>query len=324
MLSTVSCTFFTPGLTPAVSVAVPAIVIGKLARPLGKKNTCAKVGVVMDVSGGFPSALSVNGTMVDKPVVDLRCLKDRNFGVGVVMVSGIGAILYSTSVIIPVMAQQWFGYTALLAGLLLSPGAAVMLVLIPLSARLVLPKIQTRLVIAFGFFVLGCSAAYAYRLTPQMDFWTLAMFRAYQTVGLAFLFVPNSTLSYSSLPRSLNADATALYSMFRNIAGSVGIAVITALGAERLQAHRAFLAEHLSPYDQPYQDLLARHTATLKAMGLSAAGAHDAAMGLINRTLNQQAAILSYMDLFAYTALAAFALVPLTLLFRSGTVGRAR
>ena len=58
-----------------------------------------------------------------------------------------------------------------------------------------------------------------------MDFWTLALFRAFQTVGLAFLFVPNSTLSYSTLPRSLNADATALYSMFRNISGSIGIAV---------------------------------------------------------------------------------------------------
>ena len=180
--------------------------------------------------------------MVEKPVVDLRCLKDRNFGVGVVMVSGIGAILYSTNVIIPVMAQQWFGYTALLAGLLLSPGAAVMILFIPIVARLVLPNVQTRFVIAFGFFVLGCSAVFAHRLTPQMDFWTLASFRAFQTVGLAFLFVPNSTLSYSTLPRSLNADATALYSMFRNIFGSIGIAVITALGAERQQAHRAYLA----------------------------------------------------------------------------------
>jgi DHA2 family multidrug resistance protein len=260
--------------------------------------------------------------MVEKPVVDLRCLKDRNFGVGVLMVSGIGSILYSTSVIIPVMAQQWFGYTAYLAGLLLSPGAAVMLVLIPVSARLVLPNVQTRFVIAFGFFALGASSAYAYQLTPQTDFWTLATFRAFQTVGLAFLFVPNSTLSYSSLPRSLNADATALYSMFRNISGSVGIAVITALGAQRLQAHRAYLAEHLSPFDQPYRDLLAHQTQALEDMGHTAARAHDMAMGLINQTLNQQAAILSYMDLYAYTALAAFTLVPLTLLFRSGIVGR--
>ena len=229
-----------------------------------------------------------------------------------------------TSVIIPVMAQQWFGYTALLAGLLLTPGAAVMLLLIPVSARLVLPYVQTRYVIAFGFFVLGCSSAFAYHLTPQMDFWTLAWVRAFQTVGLAFLFVPNGTLSYSSLPRSQNADATALYSMFRNIFGSIGIAVITALGAERLQVHRAYLSQHLSPYDQPYQELLARHTQTLQAMGHMPNQAHDTAMALINATLTKQAAILSYMDLYAYTALAAFCLIPFTLLFRAGIVGRAR
>ena len=87
----------------------------------------AAVGIV----GGIAWLL-----LVEKPVVNLRCLKDRNFGVGVVMVSGIGAILYSSNVLIPVMAQQWFGYTALLAGLLLSPGAAVMILFIPIVARL--------------------------------------------------------------------------------------------------------------------------------------------------------------------------------------------
>jgi len=220
------------------------------------------------------------------------------------------------------MAQQWFGYTALLAGLLLSPGAAAMIVFIPIVARIVLPNVQTRYVIAFGFTVLGCSVAIGYRLTPQMDFWTLASFRAFQMMAFGFLFVPNSTLSYSSLPRSLNADATALYSMFRNISGSVGIAVITAVGAERQQVHRAYLAGHLTPYDQPYQDTLGRYTQTLRSMGHTGASAHDAAMGLINRTLNLQAAILSYMDLYAYIALAAFCLVPLTLLFRAGVVGR--
>jgi MFS transporter, DHA2 family, multidrug resistance protein len=262
--------------------------------------------------------------MVEKPVVNLRCLKDRNFGVGVVMVSCIGAILYSSSVLIPVLAQQWFGYTALLAGLLMSPGAAVMIVLIPIVARLVLPNVQTRFVIAFGFLALGFSSLFAAHLTPQMDFWTLALFRAFQTFGLAFLFVPNSTLSYSSLPRTLNADATALYSMFRNISGSIGIAVVTAIGANRLQTHRAYLAGHLSPFDQPYQEMLARHTQALQAMGHTQSGAHDAAMGLINRTLDVQAAILSYADLYIYSAVAAFAVVPLTLLFRSGIAGRPR
>jgi MFS transporter, DHA2 family, multidrug resistance protein len=96
------------------------------------------------------------------------------------------------------------------------------------------------------------------------------------------------------------------------------------MGAERLQVHRAYLSEHLTPYDQQYQELLSRHTHALQAMGHTASGAHDAAMNLINQTLTRQAAILSFADLYAYTAIAAFAIIPLTLLFRSGVAGRTR
>ncbi len=154
--------------------------------------------------------------LTDKPVVNLRVLANRNFSVGVITVSCIGAILYSSNLLIPAFAQQWMGYTALLAGELISPGAVVMIVLIPFVARVALPNFQTRHLLAFGFFILGCAALYAHRLTPDLDVRTMATWRAFQTVGLAFLFVPNSTLSYSSLPRSLNADAAALYAIFRN------------------------------------------------------------------------------------------------------------
>ncbi|HEY8289671.1 MAG TPA: DHA2 family efflux MFS transporter permease subunit, partial [Acetobacteraceae bacterium] len=170
-------------------------------------------------------------TMTVRPIVNLRALGNRNFAVGSVTIFSIGAILYSSNALLPLLAQEWLGYTALSSGLLMSPGAASMIVLIPVVAKWVLPHVSTRLVIAFGFLALGLSALYAANLTPNIDFWTLAMFRALQTVGLAFLFVPNSTLSYSTMPRGLNPDATALYSMFRNIGGSVGIAVATAITA---------------------------------------------------------------------------------------------
>ena len=81
------------------------------------------------------------------------------------------------------------------------------------------------------------------RLTPDIDFCTLAWYPRVPDLGLGFLFVPNSTIAYSTLPRALNADATALYSMFRNIAGSIGISVATAIAANRLQVHRAYLAD---------------------------------------------------------------------------------
>lgn len=259
--------------------------------------------------------------LTDKPVVNLRVLGDRNFGVGVVTVSCIGAILYSSNLLIPAFAQQWMGYTALQAGELISPGAVVMIFLIPFVARVALPNVQTRYLLAFGFFVLGCAALYAHRLTPNLDFRTMATWRAFQTVGLAFLFVPNSTISYSSLPRSLNADAAALYAMFRNISGSVGISAAAAITAQRLQVHRAELAGHLTPFDQNYVAMLDHAVRVLHDAGQTAAQAQHAAMGLIGTMLTQQAAVLAYVDAFAFSAIGAFCAIPLTLLFRGGIVG---
>jgi MFS transporter, DHA2 family, multidrug resistance protein len=305
--------------------------IGLIALGLGSLQIMLDRGQDLDWFGsplirlfGLLAAVGIAGAvawllLTDKPVVDLRALGDRNFGVGVITISAISAILYSTNLLIPAFAQQWLGYTALLAGWLLTPGAAVMILLIPLVAKFALPNFQTRHLLAFGFLVLGLSGWYAARLTPQIDFWTLASFRAMQTVGLAFLFVPNSTLSYSTLPRRFNADAAALYSMFRNIAGSIGISVTIALAQQQGQVQRAYLAGHLSPLSAPYNTTLAQMTATLRGMGRTAAGAEHAAFGLMNQMLNHQAATLAYAELFRFTAIAAFAAIPLTLLFRSST-----
>ncbi len=262
--------------------------------------------------------------LTEKPVVNLRVLGDRNFGIGVITVSCIGAILYSSNLLIPAFAQQWMGYTALLAGELISPGAVVMIFLIPFVARVALPTFQTRHLLAFGFFVLGCAALYAHRLTPDLDFTTMATWRAFQTVGLAFLFVPNSTISYSTLPRSLNADASALYAMFRNISGSIGIATAAAVTAQRLQAHRTQLASHLTPFDPGYVDALGHAVRALQAAGQTAAQAQHAAMGLMNHMLMQQAAVLAYVDAFALSAVGAFCAIPLTFLFRGSTAGARR
>lgn len=259
--------------------------------------------------------------LTDKPVVNLRALGDRNFAVGVITVSCIGAILYSSNLLIPAFAQQWMGYTALLAGEVISPGAVVMVFLIPFVARVALPNFQTRHLLAFGFFVLGCSALYAYRLTPNIDFATMAMWRAFQTIGLAFLFVPNSTISYSTLPRALNADAAALYAMFRNISGSIGISAAASITAQRIQVHRAYLAAHLTPFDQGYLNTLNAAVQTLRAAGRTAADAQQAAMGLMNHLLTQQAAVLAYVDVFALSAIAAFCAIPLTFLFRANKAG---
>lgn len=258
----------------------------------------------------------------DKPIVNIRVYKDRNFALASVMIFAIGTILYSSAVLIPQLAQQVLGYTAYLAGLVLSPGALLILLLIPLVARLLLPNVQTRFIIGFGFFSLGVALAYAYfMINPEIDFFTMCLVRATQTFGLAFLFVPTSTIAYSTLPRTANNDATALYVMIRNIAGSIGISLATAMVVNRAQVHQNFLANHLSPLEPQYNALVAQLGQSLRALGVAPNVLQSTAEGLVDQTMNQQAHLLAYMDVFAITSIAAFLVVPLTFLFAPSKAG---
>ena len=248
------------------------------------------------------------------PVVNVRVLRDRNFAVGCLMISATMAVLYSSAVILPLLAQSVLGYTSTLAGYLLSPGAVALLLLIPVAARL-MTLVQTRVLVFAGFVLLGAGLLYSQRLTPDISFDNLMTMRIAQTVGLAFLFVPISTISYTTLPAAQRADGVALNVMFRNIAGSIGIALSTALVTSGTQVRMAHLAAHLTPLDPAYVQLLHNHVQTLIAMGHSAQSATGTAMALIYRNLRIQASVLAYADVFQLSALLAFAAAPFAFLF---------
>jgi DHA2 family multidrug resistance protein len=258
-----------------------------------------------------------------QPIVNLRVLADRNLAVGCLMVSATMAVLYSSAVLIPLLTQTVLGYTSTLAGYVLSPGALVLLCLIPIVGRLLLPRVQTRLLVFVGFVLLGVSLLYSRLLTPDIDFATLVKIRIAQTIGLAFLFVPISAISYATLRPEQRADATALNVMFRNIAGSIGIGVATALLTSRGQVHQAHLARHLTPLDPAYVQLLDHNVHRLIGMGHAAQNATGMAMGMIYRTLQTQATVLAYSDVFLAAAMMAFVAAPFALLF-SGAKGAMR
>jgi DHA2 family multidrug resistance protein len=249
-----------------------------------------------------------------KPVVNLHVMGDKNFALGVMMIAFMAFILYSSAVVIPQFAQQVIGYTATLAGLILSPGGVVIICLIPLVTR-ILQKLPTRYLISFGFTMMGFALIYSSRLVPNMTFMHLASLRAAQTAGLAFMFVPISVIAYATLPRELNGDAAALYTMFRNVAGSVGISTATALITSRTQTREAYMSRWLTPFNQPYETLLQQDKATLFSMGHAASTTQNTATGLIYQTFHTQAAVMAYSDVFSICAIAAFTIVPFTFLF---------
>jgi len=249
-----------------------------------------------------------------KPVVDLRVFKDRNFALGSIAIACFAMLLYGSAVIVPQLAQQHLGYTALLAGLVLSPGALCVIFLIPLLT-LVMPHVQTRFIVTCGFLVLGSSLLYSRTISPDVDFRHLVEIRIFQAVGIGFLFVPLSVLTYQTIPRRMQGDATALFTMFRNVAGSVGISLSTAAITSRTQTHMAYLSYHMTNANPSFRAAVAQVTRAIQNLGSSAPAATQSALGQTYRTLIAQAGLLAYKDVFLYCALVAFAFVPFTFLF---------
>ena len=309
-----------------IGLTLIAIGLGSLQVMLDRGEENDWFGSTYILAFGIIGALGIAGAIAwlfytDRPVVNLRVFADRNFAVGSVIIFSIGAILYSSAVLIPQLAQQTLGYTATLAGLLLSPGAVLTVLLIPIVGKVLLPNVQTRFIIAFGFFAMGCALAYAHGLVPDADFRTLAYMRAGQTFALAFLFVPASTITYSTIPKELNGDASSLYVMLRNIAGSIGISLATAMITQRTQIRHAYLTDNLGPLNPGYQQTLAQIMQSLRNQGWDPSQVAATARGIINQTLNNQASILAYTDVFAICAILAFCVVPVCFLFRGSKAG---
>jgi DHA2 family multidrug resistance protein len=245
------------------------------------------------------------------PIVNIRVLRDRNLAVSSLLMVAMAAILYASAVVIPQLAQQVLGYTATWAGFILSPGAVLICLLIPLATRLQ-SFVPTKYVIMLGFLCLGSAMVYSHNLTPDIDFTTLALMRAAQAGGLAFIFAPLTTIAFASIAKPDTGDATALFTMFRNVAGSIGISIATAMITERTQVRLAHLVPHLTPLDPGFSALLGQ-----VKQGLAAVGSATKPSAMIYQTFREQGAILGYMDIFGYCAIMAFCVVPLTLLLRA-------
>lgn len=248
-----------------------------------------------------------------EPVVDLRLLANPSFGLPCVMVFFVGFALYGCSTLLPLLVQTDFGYDATLSGLVLSPGAVALIFLMPVAGKLV-NIVQARYLVAFGMILCSIGMWMTTHVTPQTDYHTFVLMRILQVAGLPFLFVPNSTLAFSKIPSGKSSNASAIYSLMRNLGGSIGIALLSSLVTRHQQQHEVYLSQHLGPTDKPYRALLSHYTDTIAGMGVPHATAVHTAMGRIYREMIHQASILAYRDAFEFVALLMIGLAGIALL----------
>jgi MFS transporter, DHA2 family, multidrug resistance protein len=256
----------------------------------------------------------------DDPIVDLRILGNRNFAVGNLLMFMLGFILLGSTVLLPLFVQTQLGYTATDAGLVISPGGFGIMVLMPVVGALV-SRVDARLLIGFGLAATGVALLWMTRFDAEIDYNTVAWARVYQSAGLAFLFIPINTVAYIGLPPEKSNNASAIINMMRNIGSSVGISVATTLIARRQQYHQNMLIEHVTPYSDAYQTMIQNLQQTYLAGSASAADALQHAQAKLYDIVQQQAALLSYIDSFWLFGVMFLALLPLVFLMRKPDPG---
>lgn len=251
----------------------------------------------------------------DDPIVDLSLLRDRNFAVANGMMFMLGFVLLGSTALLPLFVQSLFGYTAMQAGMVLSPGGFMIMAAMPLVGRLV-GTVDARYLIVFGLICSASGLIMMSGFTLEVDFWTIAHARMLQAAGLGFLFIPISSMAYVGVPPGKNNQASALINLSRNLGGSVGIALLSTWLVRGTQEHRADLVGHVSAHDAGYLERLEQVRQGLIANGAPPGQAHDMALAVISRTVDRQAEMLAFLHDFTTLALVFFTLIPVVLLLR--------
>ena len=239
------------------------------------------------------------------PIVDVRLFKRRNFATAMVFTFALGIVLYGTTVLIPQFLQSLLGYSAVSAGEAISGGGLAMMVMMPIAGILI-SRVDPRYMMVCGFGMTALSLFHmSTHLTTNIDFGTAAMLRVYQTMGLAFIFIPSNTLAYVGVPRTKNNQVSGMNAFIRNIGGSIGIAVISTFLTRLAQVHQNYMVAHAHPGNPAYD-------AMMKGVPAKQGYAH------IYRLIQIQASNLAYVDIVTIMAVVVSCLIPFVFLMRRG------
>ena len=249
------------------------------------------------------------------PIVDLKLLKNRNFGTAVFLQMALGMVLFGSTVLIPQYLQVLLGYTAERAGMVLSPAGFVMMAMMFVAGRTV-GKMDPRLMVFLAYIVTAIGIYNLTRLDLTTSFGTVTLWRMLQVIALPFIFIPISTLNYVGVPATKTNQISSLSNFARNLGGSAGTALLTTYIARSSQVHQAALSANVVPGSPAYQLFMDRMKQMLIMGGMPSSQAGRAAVGEAYRMMVRQSSMLSYKNAFAILSCIVVVLSPLPFLMR--------
>jgi MFS transporter, DHA2 family, multidrug resistance protein len=248
-----------------------------------------------------------------QPIVNFRLLKDRNYLFCSITVFCAFGVLYGSTVLLPQMLQTLMGYSATKAGFVLSPAGFATMLLMPLVGMMLAWKVDSRWLIIAGLIVVSGASFWMSTLNLQVSPAYVIWPRIVQTMGAALLWVPINTAAYLSIPREQTNNATGLFSLIRNEGSSIGVAITTTLLARHAQSHQFQLAGHVNPLNPTATGMLSQFGLDGSVMGSLA---QRQGLAHIYGLVQQQALVMSYLDMFRLFAVASLAVIPFVLMMR--------
>ncbi|WP_263367173.1 DHA2 family efflux MFS transporter permease subunit [Edaphobacter bradus] len=249
-----------------------------------------------------------------RPIVNLTLFKRRNFSISFLLMFVLGFSLYGTTILIPQFVQTLLGYTAELAGMVLSPAGFMMMAMMPVVGFLS-SKVDPRKLIAYGFSMLTLALIMMHTMDLNISYGRLVFLRVFQSSGLAFLFIPINMIAYIGVKQSENNDVSGLTNLARNIGGSCGTAFVATLLTRRAAAHETNMTRNLTPGNPAFVDQV-RSLKTTFGGGhgggnpFVGSGSHKA-QAWIYQQMHHHAGMLSYLDIIQYLAVFCACMLPL-------------
>ena len=239
----------------------------------------------------------------DNPVVDVSLFKSRNFTVGCVSTSLAFLVYSGTVVLIPLLLQQVYNYTATWAGLAAAPVGLLPILLAPIIGKFG-NKIDMRILITVSFMVYALTFYWrAVTFEPEMTFMDVALPQFVQGLAVACFFMPLTTITLSGLPPEKMALASSLFNFLRTLAGSIGTSLTTFIWYNREAVHHTQLTEVINPYNPISQQFFQ----TMGSFGLS----EEQTASYIARQITAQGFIIGANEIFLVSAITFISLVVL-------------
>jgi DHA2 family multidrug resistance protein len=248
------------------------------------------------------------------PIVDVRLFRYINFSTSSIMMFLVGVVAFTATILMPQFLQNLMGYTAEKAGLVVSAGAALLLVEMPIIGILT-SKVPIKYLLAIGWSLTVLGLYYSVKhMNLEISFGEAALIMAAQYMPLGFIFISATTGAYFGVPQNKSSSISGLINFMRNIGSSVGTSAAQTILAQRVQFHQARLVSNAVTGNANFDNFINSTADSLKNLsaGVGSADAQQSALARAYQMIQAQAGVLSYIDAYFLIAIAAACMLGLS------------